>query len=130
MKWQEFEEFVKGVFDSHDFHTKFRVVFSDAEGKSEIDVVAHKFGLVIAIDAKKYSEWWYRSSALKRQAEKHVDRCDRYSRFVGGKVIPIIVSFIDDEIFDHWGCIVVPIEKLNDFILNIHAYLDEFRCAT
>ncbi|MFO7968086.1 MAG: restriction endonuclease [Archaeoglobaceae archaeon] len=130
MKWQEFEEFVKSVFDSHDFQTSFRVVFKDDEGKSEIDVVAHKFGLVIAIDAKKYSEWWHRSSALKRQAEKHVDRCDRYSHIIEEDVIPIIVSFIDDEIFDHWGCIVVPIEKLNDFLLNIHAYLDEFRHPT
>lgn len=125
MKWQEFEEFVKEVFDSHDFHTEFRVVFKDSEGKSEIDVVAHNFGLVIAIDAKKYSEWWHRNSALRKQAEKHLERCDRYSKVIGEEVIPIIVSFIDDQIFDHWGCIVVPIEKLNDFILNIHAYLDE-----
>lgn len=126
MNWQEFEELVKGIFDSHDFQTKFRVVFKDDEGKSEIDVVARKFGQVIAIDAKKYSEWWHRSSALKRQAEKHLERCDRYSQFTEEEVIPVIVSFIDDQIFDHWGCIVVPIEKLNDFLLNIHTYLDEF----
>ncbi|MFP3908649.1 MAG: restriction endonuclease [Archaeoglobaceae archaeon] len=125
MSWQEFEELVKGVFDSHDFHTKFRVVFKDERGKSEIDVVAQKFGLVIAIDAKKYSEWWHRSSALKRQAEKHLERCERYSQFTGEEVIPIIVSFIDDQIFDHWGCIVVPMEKLNDFLLNFYAYLDD-----
>lgn len=130
MSWQEFEKFVKEIFDSHDFQTSFRVVFKDEEGKSEIDVVARKFGLVIAIDAKKYSEWWHRSSALKRQAEKHLERCDRYSQIIEEEVIPIIVSFIDDQIFEHWGCIVVPIEKLNDFLLNIHAYLDGFRRST
>lgn len=126
MKWQEFEEFVKKVFDEHGYETDFRVVFTDSEGKSEIDIVAEKFGRIIAIDAKRYSEGWYRASAIKTQAKKHVDRCERFSRLRKADIIPVIVSFIDDSIFCHSGCIVVPVDKLNDFLLNIEAYLAEF----
>ncbi|HID43420.1 MAG TPA: hypothetical protein EYP30_06570 [Archaeoglobaceae archaeon] len=126
MKWQEFEEFVREVFNKHGYETKFRVVFKDSEGRGEIDVVAERFGLILAIDAKKYTEGWHRTSALKTQARKHVDRCKRFSELKGSEVIPIIVSFIDDSIFYHSGCIVVPFEKLNDFLLNIHAYLIDF----
>jgi len=126
MKWQEFEEFVREVFNEHGYETDFRVVFKDKEGKTEIDVVAEKFGRVVAIDAKKYSESWHRTSALKCQARKHAERCERFSKLRGKEVIPVMVSFIDDSIFYHSGCIVVPIDKLNDFLLNIDAYLAEF----
>jgi len=126
MKWQEFEEVVKRVFDENGYKTCFRVVFKDSEGKSEIDVVAEKYGKIIAIDAKNYSGSWHRTSAIKNQAVKHIDRCIRYSRLKGTEVTPIIVSFIDDNIFFHSGCLVVPFEKLNDFILNIHEYSMEF----
>lgn len=126
MKWQEFEEIVKQVFDENGYETSFRVVFKDTEGKSEIDVVAEKYGRIIAIDAKNYSKGWHRASAIKNQAVKHLDRCIRYSRLKGRGVMPVIVSFIDDSIFFHSGCLIVPFEKLNDFILNIHRYSSEF----
>ena len=127
MRWQDFEEFVRDIFNEHGYETRFRVIFTDSEGKSEIDVVAEKFGKIIAIDAKKYSKGWYRTSALKNQARKHFDRCKRFSRLKGDEVIPVIVSFIDDSVFYHSGCIVIPIDKLNDFLLNIDAYLAEFK---
>jgi Holliday junction resolvase-like predicted endonuclease len=126
MRWQDFEEFVQEIFNKHGYETQFRVVFRDEEGKSEIDVIAEKFGKIIAIDAKKYSEGWYRVSALKSQARKHFNRCRRFSRLKRSDVIPVIVSFIDDSLFLHSGCIVIPIDRLNDFILNIDTYLAEF----
>jgi Holliday junction resolvase-like predicted endonuclease len=126
MRWQEFEEKVKEIFDRHGYETKFRLIFRDSNGKGEIDVVAEKFGLVLGIDAKKYAEHWHRASTLKKQAEKHAERCTRFGKLKGKDVIPVIVSFIDDSIFYHSGCIVVPFEKLNDFLLNIHAYMLEF----
>jgi len=88
--WQEFEEFVKEVFESHEFETQFRVVFRDENGKSEIDVVASRGNVCLAVDAKRYTESWYRLSAVKREAEKHTSRCKRFSAVTGKKVVPVV----------------------------------------
>ncbi len=126
LSWQEFEKITKTILESHGFETKFRFVFKDKKSKSEIDVLAVRHDIMLAIDAKRYTAKWHRKSALKKQAEKHVERCDRYSKLVNKKVIPVIVSLIDDSIVFHEGCIVVPFESLNDFLINLHAYLAEF----
>ena len=124
--WQEFEEAIREILEIHGFSTKFRYVFKDERGKAEIDVLAERYSLVLAIDAKRYTEGWYRLSAIKKEAEKHAGRCRRLERLAGGKVIPVIVPLIDDVIYLHEGSIIVPFSKLNDFLLNIHAYLHEF----
>ncbi len=126
MKWQEFEEFVKDVFEAHGFEAKLRVVFRDEKGKSEIDVVAVRGKILLAVDAKRYSKGWYRLSAVKREAKKHVERCRRYSKLTGRKAVPVVVPMIDDGIVEWSGCIIVPARALNDFLLNVEAYLAEF----
>ncbi|RLI76055.1 hypothetical protein DRP05_13585 [Archaeoglobales archaeon] len=126
LSWQEFEEITKTILESHGFETKFRFVFRDEKSKSEIDVLAVRHDIMLAIDAKRYTAKWHRKSALKKQAEKHVERCERYSKLINKRVIPVIVSLIDDQIVFHEGCIVVPFESLNDFLIDLHAYLDEF----
>lgn len=126
LSWQEFEENIKKVLEQHGFETKLRFIFKDEKGKSEIDVLAVRHNTILAIDAKRYTARWHRKSALKKQAEKHVERCKRYSKLVNWKVIPVIVSLIDDSIVFHEECIIVPFESLNDFLINLHAYLAEF----
>ena len=123
--WQEFEKLTKEVLESHGFETSFRVVFRDEHGRAEIDVIAERFGVVLAIDAKRYTHTWYRASALRREAKKHVERCKRYEKIVGKKVVPVLVSLVDDRIIEHEGCIVVPFHAFNDFLLNLEAYVDE-----
>jgi len=126
MRWQEFEEEVRKICEAHDFTTKFRYVFKDEEGKSEIDVVAERYGTVLCFDAKLYSASRYRVSQLKKEAEKHRERVERFSAVTGKKAVPVIVSFIDDLIRFHAGCIVVPYSSLNEFLGNLHYYLSEF----
>uniref|UniRef100_A0A7C3RER1 Restriction endonuclease type IV Mrr domain-containing protein n=1 Tax=Archaeoglobus fulgidus TaxID=2234 RepID=A0A7C3RER1_ARCFL len=126
MRWQEFEEEVRKICEAHDFTTKFRYVFKDEEGKSEIDVVAERYGTVLCFDAKLYSASRYRVSQLKKEAEKHRERVERFSTVTGKKAVPVIVSFIDDLIRFHAGCIVVPYSSLNEFLGNLHYYLSEF----
>ncbi|NOY11003.1 MAG: hypothetical protein GXO67_02720 [Archaeoglobi archaeon] len=124
--WQEFEEAIREILEHHGFTTRFRHVFRDEQGRSEIDVLAERYGLVLAIDAKRYTHGWYRLSAIKREAEKHAKRCERLERLEGRKVVPVVVPLIDDSVYLHKGAVIVPFVKLNDFLLNIHAYLHEF----
>ncbi len=124
--WQEFERFVKEILEHHGFSTKMRVIFRDEVGRSEIDVLAERYDIILAIDAKRYAENWYRLSAIKREARKHEERCRRYEKVINKKVVPVIVSLIDDMVYSHGRCIIVPIEKFNDFLININFYLEHF----
>jgi len=126
MRWQEFEEDVRKVCEAHGFKTSFRHVFEDDEGRGEIDVVAERYGLILCFDAKLYSASRYRASQLRREAEKHRKRCERFSALMGKEVVPVIVSSIDDNIRFHEGCIIVPFHSLNEFLTELHYYLAEF----
>ncbi|AIG99340.1 hypothetical protein [Archaeoglobus fulgidus] len=126
MRWQEFEGEVRRICEAHDFSTKFRFVFKDEEGRAEIDVVAERYGIVLCFDAKLYSASRYRASQLRREAEKHRRRCERFSALIGKRAIPVVVSFIDDSLRYHSGCIIVPYHSLNEFLTNLHFYLAEF----
>jgi lipocalin len=123
LEWQEFEERTREILEKHGFKTK-KVVFRDEHGRAEIDVVAERFDLTLAIDAKRYAGQWYRISALKKESEKHAEKCRRYEKLVGKRIIPIVVSLIDDRILFH-GSIVVPFDNLNEFLLDLHRYLAE-----
>jgi len=126
ISWQEFEEKIRDILEIHGFVTRFRVVFKFKGGKSEIDVLASRFGINLAIDAKRYSAKRYRVSGVKKEAEKHWERCRKFEEVFGVSVVPVVVPLIDDAILFHSGCVIVPFEKLNDFLVNIHAYLEEF----
>lgn len=124
--WQELEELTRKILELHDFEVEFRKVFRNSERKFEIDVVATKAGLCLAIDCKRYGHSRYRRSPLRSEAGKHKARCREFERIFGRKAIPIIVSFIDDDLLVENGCIFVPIDKLNDFLLNLGQYLESF----
>jgi len=125
ISWQEFEEKVKDILESNNFKTDFRVVFKDEHGRSEIDVVAERFGLILGVDAKRYNKNWQRRGALKKEAQKHRNRCLRFSKILNSKVVPVIVSLLDDELYTYDGCLIVPFKSFNDFLLNLHFYLEE-----
>ncbi|MEM0203397.1 MAG: hypothetical protein QXO16_06195 [Archaeoglobaceae archaeon] len=124
--WQEFEEQVRRVCEEHGFKTLFRHFFKDELGRAEIDVVAERGMILLCMDAKLYSGHRYRVSQIKKEAKKHVERCKRFSKVKGKKAIPVLISFIDDAIYFHEGCIIVPFDSLNTFLAEIYYYLAEF----
>ncbi|MEG9195241.1 MAG: hypothetical protein V6S10_07985 [Candidatus Methanoglobus sp.] len=126
MRWQDFEIEVKKICEEHGFRTSFHNLFRDEIGKAEIDVVAERGSITLCLDAKLYSGHRYRVSQLKREAEKHSNRCKRFSKLSGKSAVPVIISFIDDAIYFHSGCIIVPFESLNHFLTEIYYYLAEF----
>lgn len=126
MTWQEFEELLRDILDQHDFEVKFRKVFRYGGRGYQIDVVGYRKDLCLCIDGKKYGRGRHRTSSLKAEARKHYDRCLVHEEAFGIRSIPVIVSWIDDNMGYDSGCIFVPVAMLNDFLLNIDAVLDEF----
>lgn len=125
--WKEFEIEIERILEEHGFEVKSRYIFKDEIGRSEIDIVAERGKITLCIDAKFYSKHRYRASQLKREAKKHFERCERFSKISEKKTIPVIVSYIDDSIYFYEGCIIVPYYSLNYFLTEIYYYLMEFQ---
>ncbi|WP_230739202.1 restriction endonuclease [Methanooceanicella nereidis] len=124
LSWQEFEEYIRDVLSHHDFVVKFRKVFKTPERGYQIDVVGLRNDLCLCIDCKKYGRGRHRSSSLKTEAKKHYDRCVAHEEAFDVRSIPIIVTWLDDNLMIENGCVFVPSHMLNDFLLNLDSYLD------
>ena len=122
MSWQEFEEEIRRILTIHGFETAFRKVFR-TERRYEIDIIAERFDIILAIDCKRYGKHRYRLSSIKREAEKHVKRCLEYEAFSGKKAVPVLVTFVQEDIILHKDCVIVPYERFNDFLCNLELYL-------
>ena len=125
--WQEFEEQIRDVLESAGFATDFRKVFKAAGRRYEIDVVAHRFGTTMLIDAKRYGKAWLRSSAIRAQARKHLARASEFDRTFSVKSVPLIVSWLDDALVYESGCFIVPFDKFEDFIGRLEYYVDSIQ---
>lgn len=125
LTWQEFEEYIRDVLSYHNFDVKFRKVFRTPERGYQIDAIGYRKDLCLCIDGKHYGQGRHRASSLRSEAKKHYYRCIEHEKLFGIKSIPVIVSLIDDNMTVEGGCIFVPIDLLNDFLLNLDSYLDE-----
>lgn len=123
-RWQDFEEHIRDVFENHGFTTEFRKVFRSNDRKYEIDLVARRFDRTLCVDCKLYGETWYRESRLREEARLHVERCREYTRKIGEQAVPIIVSWLDDDLIIEDACLFVPYRSLNDFLANLDYYMD------
>ena len=78
--WQQLEHRVRECTEVHGFNVQFRKVFSGNNRKFEIDVVAERNGIVLAIDCKCYGRKRSRNSAIRGQCATHLARCDVLSK--------------------------------------------------
>lgn len=125
LTWQEFEEYIRDLVEHHDFEVQFRKVFRTPRRGYQVDAVAVRGGLCLCIDGKKYGRSRPRSSSLKEQAKLHYERTLAYGEMAGVRAIPLIVSWLDDSLVYENGCVFVPVDRLNDFLLHVDAILDE-----
>lgn len=128
--WQELEELTRRIFEAHGYDCDFRKVFKNARRKYEVDIVATKSGQVLVVDCKHYLRLKSRGSALRREAKIHFTRCCEYTKIYEEKAVPLLITFLDDAVFFANGCIVVPLQALNDFLLNSETYIDAFTCVS
>jgi len=126
--WQQLEHAVRECMEKNMFTVQFRKVFHGKNRKFEIDVVAKRSGLVLAVDCKRYGRSRHRTSALRGQCATHAIRCEVLSRKEGTTVYPVIVTMLDDGLFFINGCLVVHLTTLNDFLVHLDEYLEQIPC--
>jgi protease II len=114
--WQNFERLVGFIFEANNFQVDINKVRTLNKKRRQYDVIAEKNDKTYLIECKKWSGNRYRLSAIKRAIEKHKDRAEFYRNLTGKDAIPIIVTFIEEDIKFHEDVPIVPIFRLNSFI--------------
>ncbi|TFG31690.1 hypothetical protein EU527_11895 [Candidatus Thorarchaeota archaeon] len=139
MTWKDFERLVAGILVENDFlcTESFRRRGTSIVKGMEIDVIGIRGRLGISVDAKMWSIRGSKVAALRTAAEKQKERTfklatqlDRLLQKITimkeGKYefIPIIVTWLVEEVEMHEGVPIVPVFKFNSFILNFEQYQD------
>lgn len=139
LTWKDFEGFVAAVLTENNYECveSFRRRGNSSIQGMEIDVIGARVRTIIAIDAKMWSIRSGKTSALKRAAERQKERTQELSkeldilsnkltRLTSGeyKLVPVLVTWLVEDVELHEGVPVVPIFKLNSFILDFDQYDD------
>jgi Holliday junction resolvase-like predicted endonuclease len=120
VNWKEFEEKVEEIFQRHNFRTmkNFRIKTSK---RFEIDIIAEKGNLLFVVDCKQWRKGRYKLSALRKAAEKQIERAEAIKQSLIGlnkRVIPLLLTLYDEGIYSLQGVFIVPLFKLNSFLLE------------
>lgn len=139
LTWKDFEGFVARVLSENDYQCteSFRRRGNRIEIGMEIDVIGIKGSTILAIDAKMWSIRSSKASALRVAVSKQrartarlANELDRLSaKLMAMKageysLIPILVTWLVEEVEIHEGVAVVPIFKLNAFLLDLSRFDD------
>jgi len=134
--WKEFEELVASILEQHDFscviHFKFKT-----KRFYEIDVLAAKNNIILAIDCKKWKRGRYKKTGLKYAVEAQEERVKELKKFLRvnkllaeklrlkGKLyfLPLIITWFEEDLLKFNDTFIVPIWKFNQFLLSISDYV-------
>lgn len=125
ISWQEFESFVSKIFTEHDFDV-FQNFRFKANKRYEIDILSVSNNIVFAVDCKQWSRGRYKKTALKKSITEQTKRVKELKKVLVGenlRVIPLIVTLFEEDIVEHKKVWIVPIWKLNEFLLNLSSYI-------
>lgn len=133
--WKQFETFVKEIFSANGFKSISNFRFKNSR-RFEIDIVASKNNLIFAVDCKEWNKGRYKNSGLKKAAEDQIRRTGEFEKFLmknpiaksklrvnsNPKLVSILVTWYDEAISEHQSCFVVPVWKLNSFLIGYDFY--------
>jgi DNA-binding transcriptional MerR regulator len=132
LSWKEFESLCSEILEEHDFEVKKNYRFK-LKSWFEIDILATKpfrnYTIGLVIDCKHWGIRKGKKSALKRAALKQEERAKQLKKantILLGRLetFPLIVTLMEEDIKRVENIWIVPIFKLNSFLLNLEEYLD------
>src|SRR3989338_3057449 len=118
--WKEFENLISEILKQHDFDIFPNFRFS-TKNRYEIDLLAIKNSKIFAIDCKQWRRGRYKISGLKLAIRKQLERCNELRKVLVGKyekIIPLVVTFFEENIIEYEDVFVVPLWKFNEFLLD------------
>jgi len=128
--WKEFEAFCAKILEEHDWNVQKNYRFKN-ERRYEIDLLAKKGRLVLAIDCKHWGIRQGKSTQLRYAVEKQMERTKALSNVktldsIGKqrRFHSLIITMLKEDIESHNDVWIVPVFSLNNFLLEIENYLD------
>lgn len=133
--WENFENTIADVFEENGFNTKHNFRFK-TKSRFEIDVIATRNKMVFCIDCKWWNKGRYKKSSLKTAIVKQERRLDEFQKFIkkntiatqmlhissDSKFYSLVVTLFDEDLIKESKTVVVPVWKLNAFLLEIDNY--------
>ena len=134
--WKEFEELVIEVLERHDFLSCHNFRFK-MDKLYEIDVVATKNNFVLGIDCKMWNKGRYKKTGLKYAVKSQKERMKKFQKMLvkdeiikdilnlkkKPKIVPLIVTWFEEDLIEHEKVFIVPIWKFNQFLLTMSEYI-------
>ena len=140
LTWREFEVFCSNILERCGFKSFLNFRFKLRTGRREVDVLGLRRPFILCIDAKQWGARFGKTSGLRNAIKKHVERVkllgdviDKYMLNLGienwgeGVLVPLLVTLFQEKIMLEFNVPVVPIFKLNSFLMDFDGYLDELR---
>ena len=136
LHWRDFEKFCAEALLAHGYKVKAPLRFKYNGKKHEVDIVAFKGGHILCLDCKHWKMKGYQGYKIREAAIKHFSKCMKLAEMSGiltelnagtaSIIIPVIVTLMDLGLKSPVNeVLVIPIFKLNSFLLDIEAHLDE-----
>lgn len=134
--WKEFEKVVGDILRTHEFNVYNSFRFKTKKNY-EIDVIGVKQNIILCIDCKRWKGGRYKNSGLKNAISKQKKRVSEFIKFLKKnpngkkffgveikkmKLVPFIVTWLEEDLKMYDNVVVVPVWKLNEFLLNINEY--------
>ncbi|MBI4019744.1 MAG: NERD domain-containing protein [Candidatus Aenigmarchaeota archaeon] len=129
LDWREFEMLCSAILNEHGWKIKRNFHFKTGS-RHEIDIVALKPDKILLVDCKHWGIRPGKKYQLKAAAEKQSNRAGEFqkARFLWRKdrqkSHTIIITLFEEEILQVEGVWIVPVFKLNAFLLDIESYLE------
>jgi D-lyxose ketol-isomerase len=132
--WREFESLVAGIFEANGFFVRKNLRFKTAN-RYEIDVFAVSDVVAFAVDCKEWGKGRDKRSGLRSAVVRQEERVEHLKRFVKGnpiaqknlhvhkqQILPLVVTWLQEDLQMHNGSLIVPVWKLNSFLLHAESF--------
>jgi Holliday junction resolvase-like predicted endonuclease len=133
LTWQEFESFSEECLQTVGFHTQKGVVVKDHLRRWQIDIIARKGRMILAVDCKHWESPGYNSKLSK--ASKHQKlallallRKESGEREFGDEqvlALPIVLTLFEPRYRIIEETVVVSVEQFADFLEGLSPYSSE-----
>jgi Holliday junction resolvase-like predicted endonuclease len=134
--WKDFEEIVAEIFRRYDFIVKKNFRFKTKK-RYEVDIIAVRQNLVFCVDCKRWSGGRYKKSGIKKSVEMQEKRTNVIKNILEKNPIlrktlkiedepeikSLLVTLMEEDLVKEKNTFIVPVFKLNSFLLEIENYI-------
>jgi len=133
LTWAEFENISTLAFVENGFDTKQHLRFKYSGKRWEVDIIAWRGKIAVAVDCKHWKRNW-RMSYIRKIVETHLERTRSLAEALPLKglkydlnriefVVPTIISLVPGPLKFYLDVPIVPVLQLGDFISSLTEHL-------